>query len=232
MWEFAAASLAFLASHSVPAAPRVRARLVAVLGETLYLLLYAATSLLILAWLLGAAGRAPILPLWSLGLGAYWVPLVVMPFALFLLIAGVLCPNPLSVGFRGMVFQPASPGIVGITRHPILWGLSLWAGSHVVANGDLVSTIMFGGFALFALAAMPMIDARRQRQLGMGWNARARGTSIMPFGAFLQGGGARASWPAGVLPVSLIATAAMFLLFLVFHAPLFGPDPTIVLSWF
>lgn len=227
MSEFLTALLAFLASHSVPALPRIRARLVDLMGEKLYLALYGAVSLGILAWLISAAQRAPLIPLWFAGTGGYWVPIIVMPAAVFLLVGGIVAPNPLSVGFRAHAFDSHRPGIIGITRHPILWGFALWSGSHVVPNGDFVSVIMFGGFALFALAAMPMIDRRKKRQLGMQWNVLARATSGIPFAALLAGRGVP-TWPPGLLFWTMGGTAAVYAALLLLHAPLFGPDPAIV----
>ncbi len=229
MFEFFAALAIFLASHSIPARPGVRSALVGVLGERLYLAIYGLTSVALLAWLILAAQRAPYIPLWIPDARQYWVPILVMPAALFLLIGGVLAPNPLSVGFRANRFDPAKAGVVGVTRHPILWGFALWAASHVVPNGDLVSVTMFGGFALFALLAMPMIDKRKRRAMGIGWSNLARRTSIVPFGAMLRG---TVSWnrPAHTLAATIAITAASYLVLLLAHAALFGPDPTIVLN--
>ena len=58
--DLAMAFVLFLASHSLPARPAVRSRLVAALGEAGYLVLYSAVSLLALTWLIVAAGRAAV----------------------------------------------------------------------------------------------------------------------------------------------------------------------------
>lgn len=228
MAEFLAALVIFLASHSIPARPRVRTALVGFLGERLYLTLYGLGSLALLAWLILAARRAPYVPLWSPDLLQYWAPILAMPVALFLFIGGAIAPNPLSVSFRSGHFDPMRPGIVGITRHPILWGFVLWASSHLVPNGDLVSVVMFGGFTAFALMAMPMIDRRKQRQRGMAWAGLSRRTSILPFGALMKGDGDW-GWPARSLISTALLTAISYAGLLLLHGPLFGPDPTVVL---
>jgi len=38
-----------------------------------------------------------------------------------------------------------------LAKHPMLIGLLLWAGAHLLANGDLASLMLFGGFGVFAL---------------------------------------------------------------------------------
>lgn len=47
------------------------------------------------------------------------------------------------------------PGnIKRFTRHPMLWGITLWSGAHLQANGDLASMLLFGSFFVYALFAM------------------------------------------------------------------------------
>jgi uncharacterized membrane protein len=43
-------------------------------------------------------------------------------------------------------------------RHPMLWGTVIWAGSHLLVNGDLASVILFGGIGAWALVAMVAIN--------------------------------------------------------------------------
>ncbi|MGH1372310.1 MAG: NnrU family protein [Cellvibrionaceae bacterium] len=37
-----------------------------------------------------------------------------------------------------------------LSQHPMLIGLLLWSGSHLLANGDLASLLLFGGFLCFS----------------------------------------------------------------------------------
>ncbi len=121
MGEFLAALAGFLAAHLVPALPAVRARLVGALGRGTYLALYSAASLALLAWLVAAARRADTVPLWNPAPWQGWVPVLAMPLALWLLIAGLAAPNALSVSLRRPV-EGARAGIVGVTRHPFCGG--------------------------------------------------------------------------------------------------------------
>ena len=45
-------------------------------------------------------------------------------------------------------------------RHPMLTGVLIWALAHLLVRGDLASVILFGGLALWAVAAMVLINAR------------------------------------------------------------------------
>lgn len=61
------------------------------------------------------------------------------------------------------VLLPAAhmPGnIKRITRHPMLWGVLLWSVAHLLANGDLASIVLFGGFAVFSVFSMVSANLR------------------------------------------------------------------------
>jgi uncharacterized membrane protein len=186
--EFAAAFVLFVASHSVPARPALKARIVGAIGRTAYLAGFIALSLTLLVWLVVAAGRAPYVGLWDQQIWQRWLANVVMPAAVGLAVFGVGAVNPLSFGGRSAGFDSAHPGIAGLVRHPLLWSLLLWASVHLVANGDLAHVLLFGGFAIMALAGMFAIDARHRRQWGHAeWARLTRCTAQVPGAAWLSG---------------------------------------------
>lgn len=193
--EYAAAWAVFLLTHALPARPALKARLVGVLGRAGYGAVYSAVSLAALAWLIGAAGQAPFIELWA------WAPwqahLTQGAMALACLVAalGIGAPNPFSFGgARNERFDPARPGIVGLTRHPVLAALTLWALGHVVPNGDLAHVLMFGGFAVFALLGMGLIDRRRQRAMGADWHRLQPARSLRGAGSPLRWLAAAVLW--------------------------------------
>jgi len=47
-----------------------------------------------------------------------------------------------------------------VTKHPMLLAVKLWATAHLLANGDLGSMLLFGGF--LAWAVMARISAKRR----------------------------------------------------------------------
>lgn len=168
--EYALAFTAFLLTHSMPIRPPIRPWLVARLSSVGFGIAYSALSIAVLAWLIGAAGRAPHIPLW------HWAPwqndvvlVVMVPVSLILALA-IARPNPFSFGGAwNESFDPLHPGIVRLIRHPLLLALALWASSHVLANGDLAHAVLFGSFAGFAVVGMSMVDRRKQREMGETW---------------------------------------------------------------
>jgi uncharacterized membrane protein len=173
--EFALAMGAFLLSHAAPVRPPLRPRAVARLGETGFAVAYSGLSLAVLAWLIVAAGRAPYVPLWDWAPWRNHVALAAMLPACLLVALAVGRPNPFSFGgAHDERFDPARPGVVDLTRHPLLAALALWAGAHLLANGDLAHALLFGVFAGFALAGMLMVDRRKRRALGADWDRLRR----------------------------------------------------------
>lgn len=161
------AMTAFVASHYLPSRGGLRERLIAALGRRTYFSLYGLVSLLVLAWVVVAAGRAPHVELWPQLPWMRWVPNVAMPLAAMLTAAGIGMAQPFTLGGgKEAAFDPARPGLAAVTRHPLLLALALWAGSHLVANGDVAHVVLFGAFLAMALAAMPVFDRRAVRTLG------------------------------------------------------------------
>jgi uncharacterized membrane protein len=181
-----AAGLAFHGSHVMLSSTRLRGTLREQLGETGYLALYSSVALATFAWFVAAYAHAPSIPLWPFLPGFALVPLTVMPVAAILLIAGYTTPNPTAVGMerRAGADDPA-PGIMRVTRHPVLWGIGLWALSHLLPNGDVASLIFFGSLAGLALGGTVLIDHKKRLALGSNWSRLAEVTSSVPFLAIL-----------------------------------------------
>lgn len=149
--------------------------------------------------------------------------LILSPIGLFLIVAGAISVNPLSLSARPGRDRE-SGAIVAITRHPVFWGAAIWAGSHIPPNGDTRSIILFGALALLAISGFWLGDRRAQRALGADWPHLAAGTSILPFAAILAGRARlRADAPMGV---ALVVSAALTVWLLWGgHAQVFGADP-------
>ncbi|NIZ59623.1 NnrU family protein [Sedimentitalea sp. CY04] len=213
--EFIAALTLFMVSHMFPVRPPMRPWLIARLGTKGYFISYSILSLLVLAWLIMAAARAPyvgVLPQWEI---FRWAPLVVMPLACLIAVGGMMTQNPLSFGGLGkQPFDPDKPGMLAATRHPLLVAMALWAGAHLLANGDLAHVILFGLFGGFAVMGMMVIDRRKQRVLGQEeWRRLATGTARLN----LMG----LSWS----PLPLVLAGAVFLVLILVHEPVIGFVP-------
>lgn len=169
--EFAFAFAAFFLTHSIPIRPPLRPWAVARLGHAGFGIAYSALSLAVLAWLIAAAGRAPYVPLWDWAPWQNHVVLAVMLPVCVILSLAIARPNPFSFGgAQNDRFDPASPGIVRLTRHPLLLALRIWSAAHILPNGDLAHVILFGTFAGFAMLGGRLVDRRRQREMGQRWH--------------------------------------------------------------
>jgi uncharacterized membrane protein len=188
MIELVLAAVFLLLSHYGISSTPLRAALVQRIGERPYLAVYSLIALAAILWLSAAYAHAPHVQLWSARLPGTLVPLVVLPLALILLVAGVSGPNPTSVGQGGALDDPSAVrGVLRITRHPVMWAIALWALSHVFPNGDLASLVFFGAFAMLALIGTRLLDAKYAARGGAKWQTFAQGTSNFPFAAMLAG---------------------------------------------
>jgi uncharacterized membrane protein len=187
--ELAIAAAAFVGSHFYLSSGRWRAVLVARFGERGFLGLYSLLALLLLVWLVVAYAGAPYVEVWSPpGMFAV-VPLVVMPGALYFLVAGNTQPNPTAVGAKpDLDRERPAPAVFALTRHPVMWGIGAWALSHLAVNGDLASILLFGSIAFLALYGTRVIDAKKQRAWPVEqWQRFAAATSNLPFAALIAG---------------------------------------------
>lgn len=211
------ATLAFLGIHILPSTP-LRAAAARGIGEGAWLALFSLASLAGLAWMTYAYKQAAFYALWP---GLHLLPVFVMPLAFVLLACGVLARNPTLAGQAGALRHPeAARGILRVTRHPVMWAIMLWSGSHVLAIASLQAVIFFGGLLLLAAAGTTLQDARKAAQLGDDWHRFAARTSNIPFVAIAQGRNVL-SWREIGWRNPAIGLAAFGVL-LYYHAWLFG----------
>ena len=84
------AGVAFCGSHVLLSSTRLRGALRDQLGERGFLAVYSLTSLVIFAWFVAAYSAAPTIGLWPRQRWTALVPVLVMPLATILLVAGWL----------------------------------------------------------------------------------------------------------------------------------------------
>jgi uncharacterized membrane protein len=147
-----------------------------------------------------------------------------MPVAFALVSLAIGAPNPLSFGGSGHArFDPARPGVVGLSRHPLPLALALWSGAHLVPNGDLAHALLFGLFLAFSVMGMALIDRRKRRQMGeAAWAGLAARTGWLRT-AGLADVAALLRTRAGLLRLAMGLLAYLAMLHL--HAPLLGVGP-------
>ncbi len=178
----------FVGGHFVLSSLTIRRPVTGRLGEVVYWGLYSVFATVTLVWTVLAYKAAPYVELWIPGRGLEHIPLALMPFACFLIVAGHTTRSVTVVGGERMAREPnAVSGIVTITRHPFLWGVALWAAGHITVNGDAASLVLFGAMLVLALGGMAHIDHRRRVTMGGDWGPIALTTSVIPFLAAIQG---------------------------------------------
>lgn len=180
-----AAAIVFLAIHFLVSGTRLRDAITGAIGERPYMGLFALASLAAIVWLCWAyniaqaSGNDPLL--YDLGhfrdLG-----IMIILVAFLLGVPGLMLPNPTAVGGDALA-EISVKGVITITRHPFLWGVTIWSAFHLAANGDQASIVLFGTFFLLALFGTFSIDAKRKRKMGSQWDAFAAQTSNVPFAA-------------------------------------------------
>lgn len=135
--EYALAWGCFLGAHMIPAAPGPRGWLVARLGRRGYIAAFSVLSFALLVWLVRASGAAPYVGLWDAGGWSRWLVNLAMPVAIL--------TGALAVGMSGLIA-----------------GFAIWAGAHLIANGDLAHVLLFGGMLVFALSGLIRLGPPRK----------------------------------------------------------------------
>jgi len=223
-----AASLVFLAIHFLISGTRLRDAIIGVIGDRPYLGLFSLASLGAIVWLawsynLAQAGNDPELYDWGPGVRHAGIPIIAIAFLLG--VQGLFMRNPtrVQVGAAAAVEPGLVQGVLRITRHPFLWGVVIWSGFHLAANGDEASVIFFGTFFVLALLGTALIDAKRRRKMGAAWEAFAAKTSNIPFAAVASGRNTLNLTES--LGWRFWVAALLFLAILFTHYHLFGVSP-------
>lgn len=220
MGELIAAVAVFIISHMIPMRPNIRQPFERRFGVQGFLVGYSLLSLLIIYWLASAFVRAPYIELWPWSKAAAWMPVVLMPLACVLIFAGLTSKNPFSLGLGANDYDPAHPGIVSVTRHPAMWGLVIWSGSHVPVNGDVAGLILFTLMLLLSLAGTYTLEKTRRRKIPPAlWQRWRQGSVNIPFTAFN-----RIDW-RGIGWWRLAGGLAFYLMLLFAHQPVIGVPP-------
>lgn len=178
----------FLGIHLGISGTEIRYRLIEQYGEKRFRIAFAASALLGLFWLVFAWRQAPYLVLWGQPWVFRYLAVLFIPFAFYLAVAAVTTKNPALMGQETVLDENhMATGVLRITRHPLMWGIALWALLHLLANGDLAAVIFFGTFLVLAVKGTFDLDRKRLRACGERWQRYMESTSNVPFHAILTG---------------------------------------------
>jgi uncharacterized membrane protein len=164
--------------------------------------------------------HAPTLVLFEPSAAMKRVSFSLMGFACFLLVFGYTTSNPMAVGKKGEGTYSLPQGVLKITRHPVMWGMALFAFCHILANGHVAALIFFGSIGFLAIAGAVHIDKNKQAEENEDWGAYFKLTSHIPLGAIIKG---RIKVERGEYKWWQIAlTAGLYALFLMLHEAITG----------
>ena len=173
------------AAHLFPSLmPATRSRLIAQFGTGPYRGLFALDIVIAIVLMVFGWKAAPIESL-------YLPPLLGSP----------IVPSLLLLSFILFAAANAPGNIKRFLRHPMLTGMVVWAGAHLLANGETRSLILFGGLGAWALVAMFTINRRDGA-----WERPA----AVPFSRDLM---------------TIVASAVLFAIVVYFHEAVIGVSP-------
>ncbi len=222
MLDLIAACAYFLLIHFGVSGTRLRDALTAKLGDGPYRGLFSLASLIGIGWVIYAYRRAPLIPTWGLLLQCRTAANVLVFIAFLFMVIGVMTPSPTSVGMESRLDPEMARGMLRITRHPFLWGVALWAATHLIVNGQLAALILFGTFLVLAIGGPASIDAKRRRKFPDKWPQFAAATSRIPFAAIARGGNRLAPALAEIGPWRIITAIVLYAVAFYLHGRL-GP---------
>jgi uncharacterized membrane protein len=228
MNAFAWALAGFVLIHVGVSATGLRGALVRTIGEWPYRAVFALVSVALLAWMIWGIGEMradpfdPLnAPLWAPPDWLRWPAYLLVALGLMLAFAGLFTPGPTVAGFekRGLAAAEPARGVLRITRHPFLWGVSMWALGHLLVNGERFAVMLFGALALMVLLGTRSIDRKGRARDPEAWDRFAAVTSNLPFAAIAQG---RNKLRLGEMGWQTLAALALVALLAWAHPILFG----------
>lgn len=216
----AAANIAFVGTHFAMSHP-LRGPMVRVLGAGGFQIAYTMVSFAALGWVYLAFIAAPPADLPGSG-EAGWIIATVLTWPAMVLLAGSLAGNPAFPSPLAEAQARANPrGVFRVTRHPMMWGIGLWAISHLVLFWSLRTMITAAAMGTLALVGARLQDGKKQALMGDAWAAWESRTSYWPrLGQFAR---------VGAVP--LIAGTALWLAAQALHLWQAG-IPAGVMAWF
>lgn len=179
LWNLIAANSAFVGTHFAMSHP-LRAPMVKTLGAGGFQAAYSLVSFATLAWVYFAFKAAPPADLPGSGeIG--WIVATVLTVPAMILLAGSLIGNPALPTPQAEAQARAEPkGVFLVTRHPMMWGIGLWALSHIVLWWSTRTLILALAMGILALVGAHLQDRKKEVLMGAAWAEWESKTSYWP----------------------------------------------------
>lgn len=179
LWILVAANVAFVGTHFAMSHP-LRAPMVKALGAGGFQAAYTVVSFATLAWVYFAFKAAPPSDLPGSGeIG--WIIATLLTLPAMILLAGSLIGNPALPTPMAEAQARATPrGVFLVTRHPMMWGIGLWAASHIVLFWSTRTLVLALAMGILALVGAHMQDRKKEVLMGDAWATWESKTSYWP----------------------------------------------------
>jgi uncharacterized membrane protein len=97
------------------------------------------------------------------------------------LLSGSLIGNPALPTPMAEAQARAEPkGVFKVTRHPMMWGIGLWAASHMVLLWSTRTMVTALAMGVLALVGAKFQDAKKEALMGASWAEWESKTSYWP----------------------------------------------------
>lgn len=181
------AALTFVFSHLILSSVAVRTPLIARLGVGPFMGLYSVVAGASMAWMIIAYGNAPYVETWYAPIWVKHLPAGLMPVAFLFILCAYMTRNPVIIGAKADWAAHPPSGILAVTRHPMAWGIGIWAMTHALTGGGAARFVLFSAIGALGFLGAWHQDRRKARQLGPAWDGFVSKTSFVPFVAVIQG---------------------------------------------
>lgn len=204
-----AANVAFAGTHVALSHP-LRAPLVKALGEKGFQAVYSLVAFAALFWIIkafravGPGGEA----LWNGQTDLAWALASALTVVSLALIVGANRGNPAAVGaIAELAAKAEAKGVFAVTRHPMMWGLAIWAAAHILVAPSARTIVTAGVMGTLALLGSHLQDRKKEALMGAAWKSWESRTSFVP----------RLGALAGIAPVTWLIALGLWLLFSWLH---------------
>ncbi len=177
----------FVGSHLALSHP-LRPGLAGRLGERGFMIVYSIVAIATFVMIVQAwRGMPPEPPLWVVD-DPLWALASLLVLVASILFMGSLIGNPAMPAPNAAAAAQAAPrGVFAITRHPMMWGFTLWALAHALVMPTPGQIVLSATVAFLALVGSAGQDAKKARLMGDSWRHWAARTSFVPFARQVAG---------------------------------------------